>query len=181
MRGWVRAADVAALRTTVSRDRGRAGAAVSRTSVLADRGIIWPVLGGGLLAVPAARRAGMAALCAVAAEAALTKAIKPMVGRTRPPWWQRLRSRDHGRQPGSGSMPSSHTGNAVAFATACALQAPGVAAPLLVLAGLVGASRLTTARHYPSDVAVGLLTGLAVGSVVGLLIRRRGARRAAHE
>lgn len=171
---WIRGADLVGLRAAVRKDRGPAGAAVSASSVVADRNLVWPALAAVLILVPSPqqRRAGAAGLCAIAAQALVTRATKPLVGRSRPPGWQRVLARDVGRQPSSWSMPSSHAGNAVAFTAAASVQAPVLAVPLTLLAGVVSTSRLTTARHYPTDIAVGVLTGAAIGSTVGALLHR---------
>lgn len=60
------------------------------------------------------------------------------------------------------SFPSGHTGSS--FASACVLyrhlpRKEGI--PALILAALIGLSRLYVGVHYPSDVFVGMLTGIA--------------------
>ena len=58
--------------------------------------------------------------------------------------------------PDSGSFPSGHTLHATLSAVVVAL--------------LVGASRVTLGVHYPSDVAAGAALGGLLGAVVGLLV-----------
>ncbi|MFD0660259.1 phosphatase PAP2 family protein [Thermocatellispora tengchongensis] len=71
--------------------------------------------------------------------------------------------------PTSASFPSGHSASAAAFATAVAMEAPGlVAAPVAVVAAAVCFSRVYTGVHYPGDV----LAGAGVGVATGLLTWR---------
>jgi undecaprenyl-diphosphatase len=68
--------------------------------------------------------------------------------------------------PHSASFPSGHTASAVAFAVAVGKVLPPAAAPLGILAALVGYSRVHTGVHYPGDVAGGAVLGAASAAVV---------------
>jgi undecaprenyl-diphosphatase len=63
-------------------------------------------------------------------------------------------------------MPSSHTAGAFAFATAAGIRLPVTAAPFALMAITIAWSRITTKRHFPTDVLVGTLTGCATGAAV---------------
>jgi undecaprenyl-diphosphatase len=69
------------------------------------------------------------------------------------------------------SFPSGHACAAMAVAVAFAWAFPTLAVPLLVLALLVGFSRVMLGVHYPGDVAVGqaiaLVTGYAMFAIGG--------------
>lgn len=68
------------------------------------------------------------------------------------------------------SMPSSHTTYAVAFSIFLAWMYPRLRVLVLALAGVVGACRVLTGAHYPSDVVV----GAALGAIAaGLVLARR--------
>ncbi|NDA48186.1 MAG: phosphatase PAP2 family protein [Alphaproteobacteria bacterium] len=71
------------------------------------------------------------------------------------------------------SFPSGHTVTAFALALSLSLFLPRWRWPLLVVAALVGLSRIVLGQHYPSDVFAGALLGL--GSV--LLLRRAFGNR----
>ena len=71
------------------------------------------------------------------------------------------------------SFPSGHTVTAFALALSLSLFLPRWRWPLLVIAALVGLSRIVLGQHYPSDVLAGALLGL--GSV--LLLRRAFGNR----
>lgn len=63
------------------------------------------------------------------------------------------------------SRTSGHAAAAFAFATAAGRQLPAVALPLGALATLVSYSRIHTGVHYPTDVVVGALCGVALAEV----------------
>ena len=63
------------------------------------------------------------------------------------------------------SFPSRHTASAAVIAMAFLGYLPWLGILLLVLALLVGASRIFSGMHYISDVAAGLAVGLIVGLI----------------
>ena len=72
--------------------------------------------------------------------------------------------------PHSYSMPSGHAATAFAAAVAVGLIHPRLRWPLLVLAALIGLSRVWLGVHYLSDV----LAGAALGSAIAWLVVRAG-------
>ncbi len=72
--------------------------------------------------------------------------------------------------PDKGSFPSGHTLHAVMAAVVTAATVPTVAPFFVLLALLVGASRVVLGVHYPSDVAVGAALGLIFGELLLVVI-----------
>lgn len=71
------------------------------------------------------------------------------------------------------SFPSGHSVTAFATATALAFMAPRAGKALILLAALIGLSRVVTGAHYPSDV----IAGMAIGVAVVMFMRRAFAAR----
>lgn len=137
----------------------------------ADRGKLW-LATAALLGASRGRfrrRAALRGLFAAGLASAVANGpIKLLVRRRLPapgPWTARLSG--HTRTSTS-SFPSGHTAAGFAFAAGAAQEVPGLAGPLLALAGLVGWSRIRTGAHHTSDVAA----GAALGGGAALLTRR---------
>jgi membrane-associated phospholipid phosphatase len=79
----------------------------------------------------------------------------------------------HVEMPSSASFPSGHTAAAFAFATGVGHTLPDAAAPLRVLAAVVGYSRVHTGVHYPGDVVAGALLGGILAQATTHLLERR--------
>lgn len=85
--------------------------------------------------------------------------------------------------PDNPSFPSGHTATAFAAATVLALFHPRLRVPALVVAAVVGFSRIYLGVHFWADVVVGAVFGVLIGVAmtwVGLqveaLVRRRHPR-----
>jgi undecaprenyl-diphosphatase len=69
----------------------------------------------------------------------------------------------HVKMPTSTSFPSGHSASGFAFAAGVAEVIPALGVPLRGLATVVAYSRVHSGVHYPGDVIVGSLVGMAVG------------------
>jgi membrane-associated phospholipid phosphatase len=146
-------------------------------SQLANHGKLWIGLAACLQAT-GNQRAGRAArrgLASLAVASATANIIgKGLASRERPdadvPAARRLP-----HAPWTSSFPSGHAASAAAFATGAAMEMPELAAGASVLALAVGASRVVTGVHYPSDVLAGFAIGTAAAASTLLWWPRRPA------
>jgi membrane-associated phospholipid phosphatase len=131
----------------------------------ANNGAGWLVAGAALAAADAPRRRAWAA-CGLLGPAAIgvNFGIKLIVKRPRPmiEGWPPL-----GNAPSSHSFPSAHSTSSFAVATAMT-RVDRRAALAFIPAAAIAAGRPYLGMHYPSDVAVGVVLGTALGLVVPL-------------
>ena len=126
----------------------------------------WPlsvIVGLTLLAVHGWRAIGGWAVIS-ALGVLLQKQIKNRYGRPRP-CEQPQGPPQRAPIPDHGSFPSGHTLHAVMSAIVTAALLPAVAPVFLLLAILVGFSRVVLGVHYPSDVLAGATLGAILGSI----------------
>ena len=138
---------------------------------LGNNGWFWIVLGCILTAIKRTRIPGILMLAALIVSGAVDNMVlKTVVDRTRPfladPSIQNLVTA-HGS-----SFPSGHTGSSFAAAGVMWRTMPrkyGLIA--IILAALIGISRVYLGVHYPSDVLGGAFIGLLVATIVVKLYR----------
>jgi diacylglycerol kinase family enzyme/membrane-associated phospholipid phosphatase len=143
----------------------------------ANHGVLWLALAAGLGAARSkwSRRAALRGLASLAIASTTANVLaKQVAGRSRPAG-PIPATRCQPSPPRTTSFPSGHAASAGAFATGVALEIPALAVPVGGLAAVVGASRVITGLHYPSDVAA----GFAIGTAAGLLTLRWWPRRPA--
>jgi membrane-associated phospholipid phosphatase len=140
-------------------------------SSAADHSKLWVVAAGVLAAAGGreGRRAAARGLGAIAITSPVANlAGKLLVSRVRPSIDVVPVARRAWRVPTSASFPSGHSASAAAFTTGVALELPGAAVPIGVMAAGVAYSRVYTGVHYPGDV----VAGIALGTAIALLTRR---------
>jgi undecaprenyl-diphosphatase len=166
-------------------------------TLFGEAGIFWIVLCLGLLISKRTRRLGI--ICTVSLAFTFiccNLLIKPAVDRTRP-WLMFADVVRYLEPPGDASFPSGHSANSMGAAWAIFIASLpargrgygdvpclgwrgvgadpkivhrfGIAA--VILAVLIGLSRLYLGMHYPSDVIVGLLLGMVCATVMLRVIR----------
>ena len=116
------------------------------------------------------RRAGLAtAIASLGTTYLVQRIVKPVFRRRRPHV-----GRDVlvvGIRTTDASFPSGHSASSFAAATAMAAFYPKISPLVFALAAGVGVSRVHLGHHFPSDVAVGGVIGIAAGSLLAWLIK----------
>ena len=135
---------------------------------LGDDGIIWIVLGLVLLIPRKTRKCGIMVLAALLVMLVVNNIIlKNLIARPRPcatyPELVELVKIPH-----SYSFPSGHTVSAMAVAFTIVLQHKKLGIVALVMAFLMGLSRLYVGVHFPTDVYGGIIVGALIALAVYL-------------
>lgn len=136
-------------------------------TTLGNSGFIWIALGVILIAFKKSRKIGVLVLCTLILEFTINDLIlKNLVERVRP-FNQFSDIIPLVKKPTSFSFPSGHTASSFAAAGILFLYTKkkyGI--PALILAILIGFSRLYVGVHFPTDVFVGCLVGCLSSYVV---------------
>jgi len=119
------------------------------------------------------RRAAVTGMAAVGLNSFVVNvAMKFLGNRPRPERGVvRFEEARHVKMPTSTSFPSGHSASGFAFAAGVAEAMPALGIPLRGLATAVAYSRVHSGVHYPGDVVVGSLVGMAVGESTVLASR----------
>jgi undecaprenyl-diphosphatase len=113
-----------------------------------------------------------AVLATVATDVVGARLLKPAIARTRPCYALPEGSfRQLVQVSNSGSLPSLHAANWFAAVTPLAVAAPAAGPVLFGLAALAGLTRVVAGVHWPSDVLVGALLGVAMGLLASWGVR----------
>ncbi|WP_040196571.1 phosphatase PAP2 family protein [Candidatus Soleaferrea massiliensis] len=126
------------------------------------------LIGAVLLCIRRTRKYGLICLAAVAVTGLVNLGIKELVARPRP-----FISHDLPPlilPPVGYSFPSGHTQQAFTVATVLLFANKKLGVIAMAVASLVGFSRMYVGVHYPTDVLVGALLGIAIGFLVDRLI-----------
>ena len=157
-------------------------APLRRLSRFADHSKLWLVLAAALFACGgrSGRRAAVTGVAAIGLNSALAnQPLKALSRRARPVRGTvDVSAARHVHMPTSHSFPAGHSGAGFAFAGAVAGFKPGLGLPLRGLAAVVAYSRVHTGVHFPGDVVVGALLGIAIGEGTALAARTSLQKRA---
>ena len=141
---------------------------------LCDHGELWLTLALLLLLRPRTRRCGAAVLLAMALGLVLGNGLlKHLLARPRP--FTTYPDLIPLVQIGGYSCPSGHSLSSFTAATAifCFYKKPGAAA--LLLAALIGFTRLYVGVHYLTDVLFGAVIGIILGLLSAMAVKRIAA------
>lgn len=143
-------------------------------SALGEFSLIWHTIGAWRGVITRSPRDAVRLSAALGIESlVVNQGIKRAFRRVRP-------RRDgagtrHVRQPITSSFPSGHA--SAAITAAALLSRRGRGAPLYYgAAALVAASRVHVRMHHASDVVAGVITGAALGRVIGGVLDRLDGR-----
>lgn len=125
---------------------------------------------------PRLTRTGWRMLGGLLVATGIKTVLKRLVYRTRPHVvfdGRPYERRPFGPNAGPGqSFPSGHAAGAAAVARAVAREYPGAAPAAYAGAAFAAVAQVPCAKHYPSDVAVGLVIGLASEAAVNGFVSR---------
>ncbi|MDD3370047.1 MAG: phosphatase PAP2 family protein [Lachnospiraceae bacterium] len=130
---------------------------------LGNAGAIWLVISVLLLIPKRTRKIGVLSILALIGSLLINNLmLKNLVGRTRP--YENIANLQLLVHKASDfSFPSGHTGSSFAAAYVLYKELPkkyGI--PAMILAGLIGFSRLYVGIHYPTDVLAGTVLGIFI-------------------
>ena len=145
---------------------------VKGITVLGNGAVLWVLVSIVMLVPEKTRRIGIAGILALLVSLLINNIIrKNLVARVRP--YEVIEGLiPLIRRPRDYSFPSGHTASSFAAAWVFYKNLPrGFGIPALVLAGLIGLSRLYLGVHYPTDVLCGVVSGIGCGCIAMLMVK----------
>lgn len=132
-------------------------------SHLGDSGLVWIILSIGLVIPKKTRKLGFVMIIALVLNGIICNIIlKPMLARIRP-FDVNTSIKLLINKPRDFSFPSGHTSASFTAASVLFFRRSKLFVPSLILATLIGFSRLYLYVHYPSDVVGGIILGIVCG------------------
>lgn len=141
-------------------------------TTLGNAGAIWILITIVLCICKKTRRIGIICVCSIVGSFLINNLLlKNLVGRIRPyeviAGLQPLIAR-----PIDASFPSGHTSSAFSVAWVLVWNVPkryGI--PTIVVAALIGFSRLYVGVHYPTDVLIGMISGIGIAYLADYVVK----------
>lgn len=173
----LREMDVAVYRGIAEVDVPLADHFIRPLSEAANYSRIWMLLAGvlALAGGKEGKRVALRGLVAIGLTSAVTNLAFKNIARRPRPDHSGVAEKRRLALPSSHSFPSGHTASAFAFASAVSADAPWLLRDTTVLlAALVGFSRVYTGVHYPGDVLAGAGVGWIAGRLTRVVMPRSG-------
>ena len=144
------------------------------TRIGGDKGLFWIIIAVIALCFKKTRKMGICMVLAIIFGSLMCNVtIKPIVARPRPFTYPHAMLGVDDlliKKPSEFSFPSGHTTSCFAAATAIFLHNKKWGIGALVIAALVGFSRMYLYVHFPTDVLVGVIVGLIAGMLACAVI-----------
>ncbi len=142
-------------------------------TMLGDEGIVVIALSILLAVFKKTRKVGFTAGLSLFIEFVIVNlTVKPLVSRSRPYMVNELIQYITTR-PSDNSFPSGHTGGSFAFASVIFFMLPKkIGIPAIIVASLIGFSRLYLGVHYPTDILAGCIIGMFTGFIAKLIVEK---------
>lgn len=141
------------------------------TTMLAEKGIFWIIITLLMFFVLKDKKPGLTAMGSLVLSFILCNLLLKNIMMRGRPCWEDPTVQLLVEIPDDFSFPSGHTSFSFACATAIFQYYKGWGALALVIAALIGVSRLYLFVHWPTDVMVGAIVGIIAGLLSGMLIR----------
>lgn len=137
---------------------------------LGNGGVLWVICSLILVIVPRTRKTGIAMAVSLVLEVFCCNGLlKPFVARRRP-CDVNTAVRLLIPHPEGFSFPSGHTGSSFAAAAALFFGEKRMGIAALMVAALIGFTRIYLYVHYPTDVLAGALLGIMLGWIGNALV-----------
>lgn len=138
---------------------------------LGDMGFVWIIVSLGLIIPKKTRKIGLISLLALLGSFIVNNLIlKNLLHRVRP-YDAISRIERLIQKPSDFSFPSGHTASSFAVASVFLRKLPrryGI--PAIILAALIGCSRLYLGVHYPTDVVFGMISGILISYLAEYIV-----------
>ena len=146
-------------------------------TALGNGGVVWIAAAFAMTLSKKYRKYGIAMFAALAVGLlAGNVCLKPLLARSRPCWLESIEMLI--ANPTDYSFPSGHTLSSVIGAYMLTAADRRFGPPAILLAVLIGFSRLYLYVHFPSDVLASVVLGTAIGAAVVFVMRRLTGRPA---